>query len=112
MAEENITSVLIEKRTFEPPTNFASCANLNLEEYNKLCTKAANDFEGFWSDLASENVFWFKKWDKVLEWKEPFSKWFIGAKTNVSYNCLDRHLKDKANKTALVWIGENGERKS
>ncbi len=112
MAEENITSVLIEKRTFDPPKSFASCANLSIDEYNRLRSKASNDFEGFWSDLATENIFWFKKWNKVLEWKEPFSKWFIGAKTNISYNCLDRHLKDKGNKIALIWIGENGERKS
>ena len=74
--------------------------------------KANVDFESFWSDLANENLHWFKKWDKVLEWNEPFSKWFIGGKINVSYNCLDRHLEKKSNKTAITWIGENKERRS
>ena len=108
--QENITSVLSEKRTFSPPEDFIKQANLNKKEYERLMLKAKTDFEGFWAEL-SDSIFWFKKWGKVLEWKEPFSKWFLGGKTNVSYNCLDRHLKDKANKTALVWIGENEEKR-
>ena len=111
MADENIISVLSETRVFSPPDNFVKQANLNKTEYDRLLLKANTDFEGFWEELAKANVFWFKKWDKVLEWSEPFSKWFTGAKTNVSYNCLDRHLKDKANKIALIWIGENEEKR-
>ena len=110
--QENITSVLVENRIFVPHKNFIEQANLKKEEYERLLLKANTDFEGFWAELAERNVHWFKKWDKVLEWKEPFSKWFIGGKTNVSYNCLDRHLKDKANKTALIWVGENDEKRT
>ena len=112
MADENITSVLIEKRTFAPYEDFAKQANLNKNEYERLILKAKTDFEGFWAELAEKNIFWFKKWEKVLEWNEPFSKWFTGGKTNVSCNCLDRHLKDKSNKTALIWIGENGGKRN
>jgi acetyl-CoA synthetase len=112
MSEENITSVLAEKRTFSPLESFKNQANLKKDEYERLLLKANVDFESFWSDLANENLHWFKKWDKVLEWNEPFSKWFIGGKINVSYNCLDRHLEKKSNKTAITWIGENKERRS
>lgn len=112
MPQENITSVLSENRTFSPSKDFVKQANLTKGEYERLVLKANRDFEGFWVELADKNVHWFKKWDKVLEWNEPFSKWFVNAKTNVSYNCLDRHLKEKANKTALIWIGENEERKA
>lgn len=111
MTTENITSVLSEKRTFSPSKDFVKQANLTKSEYEKLVLKANTDFEGFWADLAKKNVYWFKKWDKVLEWNELFSKWFVGGKTNVSYNCLDRHLKDKASKNALIWVGENEEKK-
>lgn len=111
MADENITSVLEEKRRFNPSVDFVKQANLNNSEYERLVLKAKSDFEGFWAELAEKNISWFKKWDKVLEWNEPFAKWFTGGKTNISYNCLDRHLKDKATKAALIWIGENGERK-
>ena len=112
MPEENITSVLTEKRTFSPLDSFIKQANLKKEEYERLLLKANTNFEGFWSDLALENLHWFKKWDKVLEWNEPFSKWFTGGKVNVSYNCLDRHIEKKSNKTAIVWIGENEEKRS
>ena len=111
MTDENITSVLAEKRTFSPQSDFVKYANLNKSEYERLVLKAKTDFEGFWAELAEKNIYWFKKWEKVLEWNEPFAKWFTDGKTNVSYNCLDRHLKDKSNKTALIWIGENNERK-
>ena len=112
MSKENITSVLTEKRVFPPSEEFTRNANLKNDEYKRLLLKADSDFEGFWSDLAEGHISWFKKWNKVLEWNEPFAKWFVGAKTNVSYNCLDRHLKDKAKKTALIWIGEKGEKKA
>ena len=74
--------------------------------------KVNSNFEGFWAELAERNISWFKKWDKVLEWNEPFSKWFVNGKINVSYNCLDRHLKEKANKAALIWVGENDDKKT
>ena len=112
MVEENITSVLVEKRTFSPHNDFIKYANLNKSEYERLVLKAKTDFEGFWAELAEKNVFWFKKWEKVLEWNEPFAKWFVGGKTNISYNCLDRHLKKRPDKTALIWIGENGEKRN
>ena len=111
MTQENITSVLAEKRTFSPSQAFISKANLSEKEYNRLTSRANSDFEGFWEELAEKDIYWFKKWSKVHQWNEPFSKWFVGGKTNVSYNCLDRHLKDKSSKTALIWIGENGEKK-
>ena len=108
--QENITSVLTEERVFSPPESFIKQANLQKKEYERLVSKAKNDFEGFWDELSG-NITWFKKYEKVLEWNEPFSKWFVGGKTNVSYNCLDRHLKEKGNKTALIWIGENDEKR-
>ena len=63
--------------------------------------------------MAKENVSWFSPWKKVLDWKPPYAKWFVGAKTNVSYNCLDRHLEGddpwRRNKAAIIWEGEPGD---
>ncbi len=63
--------------------------------------------------MAKEHVDWFTPWKKVLDWKPPFAKWFVGAKTNVSYNCLDRHLEGenawRRNKAAIIWEGEPGD---
>jgi acetyl-CoA synthetase len=66
----------------------------------------------FWGREASE-LQWQQKWSKVLEWKEPFVKWFVGGKINVSENCLDRHLGTaRQNKAAIIWEGEPGEKRT
>ena len=58
----------------------------------------------------AEELHWFKKWDKVLNWDPPHAEWFVGGKINISYNCLDRHLGTwRRNKAALIWEGEPGE---
>jgi hypothetical protein len=65
----------------------------------------------FWAEHAA-SLDWFRKWDTVLEWNEPHAKWFVGGKINVSYNCLDRHLTDRGDKTAFIWEGEPGEQRT
>ncbi|MGD1047814.1 MAG: acetate--CoA ligase [Candidatus Krumholzibacteriaceae bacterium] len=109
MAEEKktITSMLDERRVFNPPKGFSEKAHVkSMEEYKKLYGKSDKDLEGFWAEQANI-IHWFKKWDKVLDQsKAPFVKWFVGGKTNISYNCLDRHLAKKGDKTALIWEGE------
>jgi acetyl-CoA synthetase len=114
MAEQTaIESVLSESRLFPPPADFASQAEVgSFEEYEKLYARAEADPENFWAEQA-DALHWFKRWDKVLEWNEPFAKWFVGGKLNVSYNCLDRHLSTwRKNKAAIIWEGETGEIKT
>ncbi len=105
-----ITSVLRENRVFPPDKSFARHAHLSsFAEHKKLSRSAMKNPRTFWENAAGE-LHWFKKWKKVLEWKYPFSKWFIGGKINVSYNCLDRHLGTwRKNKAAIIWEGEPGE---
>ena len=77
-----------------------------------MYAEAAADPQAFWAKQA-EDLHWFKKWDTVLEWNEPFAKWFVGGKLNISYNCLDRHLDTwRKNKAAIIWEGEPGEIKT
>ena len=101
MAEQKktITSMLDERRVFNPPKGFVQKAHVkSMDEYKKLYAKSDTDLEGFWAEQANI-IHWYKKWDKVLDnSKAPFVKWFVGGKTNISYNCLDRHL---ASGTAL-----------
>ncbi|MEK9986259.1 MAG: acetate--CoA ligase, partial [Opitutae bacterium] len=75
--------------------------------------RSIQDPEGFWSEVASE-LHWFRKWDTVLnDGDKPFFKWFEGGKTNISYNCLDRHLDGpNRDKPAIIWEGEPGESKT
>jgi acetyl-CoA synthetase len=109
MKEKGIASMLEDKHVFEPPDGIKLKAYIkNLEEYKKLYERSIKDPEGFWGELA-EQLDWYKKWDKVLEWdfKKPEIKWFAGGKLNASYNCLDRHLNSwRSNKVALIWQGE------
>ena len=72
-------------------------------------TRREQDPEAFWGECGKQ-LSWFKPFDKVLEWKLPFAKWFLGGKINASYNCLDRHLTGaRRNKAALIWEGEPGD---
>jgi acetyl-CoA synthetase len=107
---DHITSVLHEKRVFPPPALFSAAAHIkSMAEYQALWQRAADDPEGFWAEQA-RLLHWFRPWDKVLEWQEPWCKWFLGGQLNASYNCLDRHLSGpRRNKAALVWEGEPGD---
>ncbi len=108
MAKEarTIEDLLKEKRTFSPRKEFVERAHVKSESVYK---KAGRDNASFWEGFAKE-LYWYKKWRKVLDWKAPHSKWFLGGKINVSYNCVDRHIKTaRKNKAAIIWEGEPGD---
>jgi acetyl-CoA synthetase len=100
-----VAEVLDQGLKFTPPADFAAKANVNAEGVYEV---AAADPETYWAGRAEE-LHWFRKWDTVLEWKHPHAKWFLGGKLNVSYNCLDRHLDARGDKSAIVWEGEPGD---
>lgn len=109
---QNIESHLVENRVFKPAKPFSKAARIkSLEEYKKLHRESIEHPEKFWAREASE-LHWRKKWTKVLDWKEPFAKWFVGGKLNISENCVDRHLTGaRRNKAAIIWEGEPGEKR-
>jgi len=103
-AVEAIESLLREKRLFPPSEDFKKAAIATEELYEK-----GKNPEAFWEDMAAE-LHWFKPWDRVLDWRLPFAKWFVNGKINASYNCVDRHINGPfKNKAALIWEGELGE---
>jgi len=106
----SIDSILQEQRRFEPPAEFSRRAHVkSLAEYEHLYKESVDDPDAFWSRVANE-LHWFKKWDKVLEWNCPWAKWFVGGEFNLSYNCLDRHVATwRKNKAAIIWESEPGE---
>src|SRR5687767_8232006 len=106
-----IESVLQENRIFAPSQNFVMQANVRgMEGYHALCGEAAADYEGFWGRLAKEHVLWQKPFTKVLdESNAPFFKWFSDGELNVSYNCLDRHLKTQPDKVAIIFEADDGK---
>ena len=81
----------------------------NLEEYFKVYQRSIREPELFWEEIAEEHFNWYKKWNKVLDWdfKKPEVKWFDGAKLNITENCIDRHLRTRGNKTAIIFEPNN-----
>ncbi|MCX6943568.1 MAG: AMP-binding protein, partial [Opitutales bacterium] len=111
MTDQTITSVSREHRKFRPSAEFKAQANFGSEAaYKKLYAESVNSPEKFWGRQATEQLVWRKPFTKVLDWKLPHAKWFVGGKLNVSENCLDRHLGTyRENKAALIFEGEPGD---
>jgi len=111
MTDEHLDSILDEDRTFSPSQEFSKAAHIpSFEAYKKKYDESIENPEKFWADVAEEFT-WYKKWDSVLDESDaPVYKWFSGGRTNISVNCLDRHLdSDLADKAAIIWEGEPGE---
>jgi acetyl-CoA synthetase len=103
MTEKALDALLQEKRTFKPSAAFVKNAHVADPKVYKV-----KDRLKFWEGFAKD-LHWFKKWSKVLQWEVPFAKWFVGGKTNMAYNCVDRHLAERRNKAAILWEGEPGD---
>ncbi|MFW6192822.1 MAG: acetate--CoA ligase [Gemmatimonadota bacterium] len=103
-----IDVLLREDRTFQPPADFQGEARV---QDRGPYREAESDRLAFWEERARE-LDWFRTWDRVLDWEPPFARWFVGGKLNAAHNCLDRHLDGwRANKAALIWEGEPGDRR-
>ncbi len=102
-----------EATPYTPSPEFSAKAYVpNMDAYKTLWERAKENPEQFWSELAEKEIYWFEKWKDVFEWNPPFVKWFAGGKTNISYNCIDRHLSThRKNKIAILWEGEPGDQR-
>jgi acetyl-CoA synthetase len=104
--------MMTERRIFNPPEVLSNQAYIkSLDEYKAIYQRSINDPEGFWGEIA-EQLDWYRKWDRVLvaDFIEAKHEWFVGGQLNISYNCLDRHLKTwRRNKAALIWEGDLGD---
>lgn len=105
-----VEHVLHSNEVFHAPAWLKEQANLHDFE-GEVARSLANP-DAFWGAWASRFE-WSQPWDEVLEWKYPDHRWFVGGKTNIAANALDRHADGpNRNKLALIWIGEDGsERK-
>jgi acetyl-CoA synthetase len=109
-----ISNVLNETRRFPPTEAFRKQAAIgSLKAYEELYQKSIDDIEGFWSEQAKQHLHWFEPFAETLQWSVPFAKWFVGGKTNVSYNCLDAHVNaGRGDRVAFFWEGEPGDRRT
>ena len=106
MAKEHVESMLKVEEVFQPSKDVVEKAWV--KDYEKVYKHAVENPEVFWGDIAKE-LEWFEPWKKVLKWEHPWASWFVGAKCNIAYNCLDRHVKTwRRNKAAIIWVGEDG----
>jgi acetyl-CoA synthetase len=107
---KNIESVLSEKRVFEPAQEFVAHSTLRHAQLCAMRAKAAEDYVGFWADLAAAEIAWHKPFTIPLDdSKAPNYRWFTDGQLNVSYNCLDVHLADRGERTAIIFEGEPGD---
>ncbi len=110
MASQNIESVLHEQRTFQPSAEFAAAARIGAAELAALRREAAGDHAGFWARLAREELVWKTPFTVTLDDSNaPNYSWFADGRLNVSFNCLDVHLAERGEKTAIVFEGEPGD---
>jgi len=106
----SIESVLTENRVFAPGEAFVKNAAVSgIEAYQALCAQAEQDYTGFWANLARQELTWQQPFTQTLdESNAPFYRWFHDGKLNASYNCLDRHLATRGNKTAIIFEADDG----
>ncbi len=90
---------------YEVSAEMAARAHIDRASYEALYRRSVEDPSGFWADEAGRFVSWSRRWDRVLDWdyQTPRIRWFEGAKLNVAYNCLDRHLASRGDQTAILW---------
>ena len=106
VSQGQIDHLLQETGEIEPPASLVRQASL--QDLEGAYRASMDSPEGFWEEVASE-LEWSRPWDKVFEWDYPSFRWFIGAKCNITTNCLDRHLTNgNKNKAAFIWLGEDG----
>ncbi len=100
-----------EEKVYPVPGEFAARAHINAEQYEQMYRQSVEDPDAFWAGQAEQFVTWYKRWDKVSDWRfDPdnlYIKWFEGGQLNVSYNCLDRHLETRGDQTAIIWEGDD-----
>ena len=105
-----------DSKVYDVLPHAAQRALIEEATYQAMYRRSIEDPEGFWADMANEHVDWFRKWDKVADWTfdgDVGIRWFDGARVNVAYNCLDRHLEERGDKPAILWEGDQpGEERS
>ena len=104
---DTVETLLRTKEVFPPPKSIVEKAWV--KDYDSVYKESIANVEKFWEGVANQ-LSWYKKWDKVLEWNYPWAKWFVGGQCNIVQNALDRHQNTPTkNKTAILWEGEKGE---
>src|SRR5215467_11336353 len=104
--DSGIEQLLHADKELLPPKSLVD--NARLKDYTGEYKRSVEDPEGFWAAAAKE-LEWFQPWTRIFDWTYPTFQWFVGGKTNITHNCLDRQVKSgRKNKVAYIWVGEDG----
>ncbi len=99
-----------EEKIYPVPKEFAAKAHITNKQYQQMYQQSVSDPEAFWGEQAEQFIDWYRSWDKVMDCDysgDVNIKWFQGAKLNVAYNCIDRHLKSRGDQIAIIWEGDD-----
>ena len=109
-----IDTVMQETRLFPPSKEFSSAAGIqSMQQYQELYDRAKSDPKAFWSEVGKEELHWFEPFNEVMSRDGDVWSWFVGGKTNLSYNCLDANIAaGKGDRTAIIWEGEPGDQRT
>ncbi len=104
----NILS-MSESKTYPVLESVAENTHITKERYDAMYAQSVESPDEFWAQQAEDTLDWFKPWDSVQEWDYHKAEiaWFKGAKLNVCYNCVDRHLEKRGDQTAIIWEGDD-----
>ena len=107
--EQRGVSLMSEEKVYSVSAEVAARAHITDEQYHAMYKRSIEDSDGFWAEQAEQFITWFKPWNKVQNWDYVTAeiKWFEGARLNVSYNCIDRHLETRADQTAIIWESDD-----
>ena len=109
-----IDTVMVEKRLFPPSEEFSSTARISsMTQYQELYDQAKSDPEAFWGDIARDELHWFEPFNQVMSREGDVCSWFVGGKTNISFNCIDANIEaGKGDDIAIIWEGEPGDQRT
>lgn len=111
MSSEGKIDSLLSTQEVVPPIQKLVEEDAYIKDWRAVYKESIANMESFW-DKVARDFEWFAPWEKVLQWEYPNARWFVGAKCNITYNCLDRHQNTwRKNKIALIWESEDGEQK-
>ena len=99
-----------EERIYPVSKEFAAKAHITNKQYQQMYQQSVDDPETFWGEQAEQFIDWFQSWDKVMDCSfsgDVSIKWFQGARLNVAYNCIDRHLESRGDQIAIIWEGDD-----
>ncbi len=97
------------EKIYDVPAAFAKTAHISAQRYQEMYARSVADPDRFWDEQAKELLIWSKPWSKVSDWdyKEVSIRWFLGARLNACYNCVDRHLEKHGDQVAIIWEGDD-----